>query len=466
MSEQENKRSWLKRLRSSFRRPAAAQVEESRQERISPEINHYNILFAEQTELFDSLKQSNNHHAEGLDLLKIETIIETLEKDFEQKGVNDGALGLSKEHIKAKARTHVRLIKDTIVTNFKGTHEQYKVEEQATNLEVEWAEKAKEQNEEILNQSFYHPKKFSLVLGLLYLPISIFLILADIPLALKLTQEGFNLDLSEDAKIKDLMTNFYGVIAQNWEVFILSLGIALCTIYIKILYDEYLASPLSKTILKYRRIPNIPSSEIEEHKEKLNKELRIRKIVSVVVLAFLLLTIIFLGFFRYVNDPALQDSGGGKAIITLITFILITLIFPVIGGISFAIGLENLQNFFRAFYHRYFRKKEVERRFLDAKKSSRSIKEKLKRVDEYLSWCEGEKFEQEFEAFCIASYNRGYEKGSLIPDRNNNGRDLFERVEKLRNKAVSRRVFNSVLKLNPNSFNHDSISNNNGTHEN
>ncbi len=356
--------------------------------------------------------------------------------------------------------------------------------------EAENEHKEKKEYVNWLKKEYHHDSRsFSLILGLFYLFISLLLILADIPLALELIYKGFDLARvqNENTKIIYLFTRFALVIRDNWEIFILSVGIALCTVYIKIYYDEFVGKPLDRKVFYYKKL-KADFHLNEEEIEKIKKEETERKWVKRGVLFFSLFTIIILGCFRYLT---LQDSAtnpskpyisnlyeGPKGIITGVAFTAITLLFPLIGGICASLGINAVLNFLemkksrkdeRKEYHlqenakmkynticnkyynweRFFFRliPEIEKQswrqkiFMNEGKLANSLP-----VVEDVSRSETQsRFEKEIKAYYCTCYQEGFNKGLLSPEQTIDGADLFSKAETLRNKLISKRMSNAIV---------------------
>ena len=109
-----------------------------------------------------------------------------------------------------------------------------------------------------------------MVLGGIYGAVALVLVLADIPLALELTRRGFNLKSDPNNAISDLflattqdgfVSHFFRVLTSNWEVVVFATGVAFCTIYIKIFYDDFIGVPLENLI---KKASESPTADYEE----------------------------------------------------------------------------------------------------------------------------------------------------------------------------------------------------------
>jgi hypothetical protein len=361
----------------------------------------------------------------------------------------------------SKLKTEVELIKDV----YKNAKQDY--------------QKNDDYDKRITEEFRRNPRHFSKALAFIYLSFAILLVFADIPLALKLTQAGFDLDLGENFFIQDLFKHPLKVFQENWEVFILSFGIALCTIYIKIFYDEFLASPIERNIVKFKHLEGI---ETTKEKKTIKKIHFGRLAFKITVLLFALGTIFMLGQFRFetieyqnrlkelalsgetagntdelfpASDPANiantnQEVAGEswRKLVTKYTFIAITILFPVIGGICASLGLNNLHNIKEL--------KNAKKLSVESTKEYREESNKLNEAnrsitnwESALNWCESEGFIKHLLSLFLNHYDHGYQRGLLSPETLLKGTDLFEKAEQLRNKHVSREIFEIMHTVKP-----------------
>lgn len=185
----------------------------------------------------------------------------------------------------------------------------------------------------------YSSKNYSLILGLGYLFVAVLLIVADFPLAAKTAQEGF--DLHEDS--------------AN----LVAIGMVLMTVYIKIMYDEYLGNSLQKELIHKRAQNVLGEGNVATTEELLEaKKVRLIKLrVKLLILTILLTTICVLGVFRFGFLEANAEKTGElniyydamKSAAGKYGFILISLIFPIIGGVCLSVGFTNIQNVLERF---------------------------------------------------------------------------------------------------------------------
>ncbi len=253
-------------------------------------------------------------------------------------------------------------------------------------------------------------KNYSLILGLVYVTISILLIKADFPLSIDVVQQGFGIEKDKDS-------------------FDLALGIVLITIYFKIFYDEYLGTSILKTLLNGKRENilgegnNADDAEISEAK----RIKRRRLIAKVSILTLLVVTLYYMGEFRsdymgidpndgsksaVANKPAYYEIM--KSTTTKHLFILLSIMFPVIGGICASIGVNMLQNKFdriRIWTHLLI----LQRRIAHAKNHLSVARGIVKTCQNNVKWVSPEgNFTEDCTAYFFSYYLHGYEWGMRI----------------------------------------------------
>ncbi len=426
-------------------------------------------------------------------------------RGFWRDGFKDGRFAQNKKSINAIAENRARLVQYDITTEIVG--EVAKLEN-AKELKKEVYEDSKnfyrdhKKTYDLLMEKFRnYPQAFSIFLGLLYLFVALSLIIADIPLALKLTQIGFDLDLGV-VVIADLFERPIDTIKQNWEVFVLAIGIALSTIYIKIFFDEKIEQPLARHFTQFHELKKegLADEEISQAK-KINSK---RNGVKTALLIFLLGTIFALGLFRFeaieqqekqkalveedadfglyldslimddyskniefpkndnVIDESLRDEStlfdnpgdvnserGNKSpytkIITQLSFILITLLFPVVAGITSSKGLNYLHNYKNLFSTRRQLKK-CSYLFHKTAKEYRMSRKAYEDKSQLLAWVEGRDFLLHTTNLFLDNYNHGYQRGLIVPLGDEYDDAMYERAVKIRGIIVKRKMYSDMQK--------------------
>jgi len=395
----------------------------------------------------------------------------TLGESFRKSGYRAGHWGVNDPNLEETAALHVRITKSLI--DEKCQSNQRELESQVeilkrinTNANCEYD--AKNGYYGMLNRAYrYSNRQFSLTLGFIYGFFSVVLVFADIPMALELSRRGFNLNAEEQSGIADLFAfgtqegfvfHFVKVLTVNWEVVVLATGIAFCTIYIKIFYDDFIGVPLENLIKKASESPRAdyeeiypagtedaskePSAKVDEDEEEASiKKKQItdrfnrlwwwRFFVKLTVLLVLFSTILVLGYFRYsvITSPRIADISPAAI---FLTYSLLTLIFPIISGICASLSLNSFHNW-REMRKAAKEKVAAEKAALDASDLLR-VKEKEKESNKsFLEWLSKEETIGQLTNYLIYCYKSGYQFGYLYPEWICGG-DLFTRAEALRHR--------------------------------
>ncbi|MAT55816.1 MAG: hypothetical protein CMN32_15170 [Saprospirales bacterium] len=331
-----------------------------------------------------------------------------------------------------------------------------------------------------------HPGRFSILLMLFYLITATLILLADIPLGLMVTQYIFDVaptDLDHDiTKLFVLHSNepscsgylydhVLNVIFGNWQVFLMTIGVALSAVYVKVFYDELMGHPVDKEVRQFRMMAKFEADTDESIiKNELNRMKRwhyVRLAVSVILFSFTVYTIYVLGEVRSATeetiksqasisideniksldedssqaisenprgDVALTDDGHKKlATSSNWMFILISLLFPIIAGVCFSLGINVWHNLrLKHFAKQRFNKcqKDYSNRSNDFSKA-----QALFANCQYLvSQCEDEKFLDDQSILLHHTYLHGYQRGVEEAD---DGLSEVQVVEKYFNKFLS-----------------------------
>ena len=393
----------------------------------------------------------------------------TMGESFRKSGYYAGQWGVRENDIAGSAAMQVRITKGLI--DEKSQSNQRKLKSQVeildtikTNAERDY--ETKNAYYEKLNRAYqYNHKQFSWLLGCIYGFFAVALVLADIPLALELTKRGFNLKADEESAISDLFAygtdegfffHFLKVLTVNWEVVLFATGVAFCTIYIKIFYDDYIGVPLENLIKKASESPRAEYEELKQAETKpdvkpesvpdpqtpgdkkkvsdrFNRLWWVRFSVKLGVLLVLFSTILVLGYFRYsvVSAPSVADISPK---VIFLTYTLLTLIFPIISGICASLSLSNFHNWAER------RKAEKESRMarmavVKATDEYRMKNEEFERNSGFIKWLDDEDTIKKLTDYLIRCYESGYKFGYLYPEWTFGG-DLFTRAEAMRNRNL------------------------------
>ncbi len=301
----------------------------------------------------------------------------------------------------------------------------------------------------------FFPRNYSWILFFFYTFIAIALIIADIPLALKLIQEGFNLSGStEEAKTFPYLFSdgkFWQIIALNWETVTTAAGISLCTVYIKIFYDDFIGTPYANKMMTFKRFveDNKLQSNIltdEDMYDSINRENRYKRIWKMGLAGFTVLAIVVLALFRL--EVAKEADAFDSSFISGAAFVMITLLFPVIGGICLSHALTNAQNMIRLHgaQHKCTRSRKVYLTAVAQYTIAQKRYEDMVAAEQRL--CDEDRMVNEYQGYLIAFYKRGFSTGGMQPEKYTRGEDFYSKILEWRNIAVSRNINHHISKLN------------------
>ncbi|MFK7749044.1 MAG: hypothetical protein AB8B65_11670 [Kordia sp.] len=380
--------------------------------------------------LYPNLPSMKKYFGDALNIKKIDqdaevskTLKEFLDtinengQQFRSIGEDDGTYGIVENSMKDIMRNMASSLRSYVETIFIGLRNNLKTQ---TESKKEFVKDAKEKHEsdakylkKLTNLYRWKPKSFSLPIGLLYLAAGITMVLADVY----------------------LLVGFVEEIANNYdEALIISTGIGLSTFYIKIFFDQYLFFSIEKSVTRYKK-ENLPGikDENEADIKVIKRTYNFRFFFNLSILIICILTFIFLAFFRF--ETFLIQNSKAASTITQITFIFISLLFPLIGGICAAVGLNKIQNFsILKTAKNQFEENTNELRLLQKELSK--LEQLLQNCESYVKWCDiNGDFTKNSTDFFYACYLHGYELGFKKQTIN---MDLFQRAKEMRKQFAAR----------------------------
>lgn len=315
-------------------------------------------------------------------------------------------------------------------------------------------EKALRALDEILIVRSQKLQHYSMALGLAFLVVGAVLFLSDIPLSLRLVAEGY--DIPTDTRLPDgtrlriaeVLIRPIAVLQYLWEPLALAIGIAFSGVFVKIFIDEVIWRDSSD-----ERPP--------------------RKLVvflSSVAILFLF-TLIAVGVFRSQQQAQRTSSGGaylpdwssgtqsapsgngapvswswnqsqmaqqgapspGPGLWNFLSFLSLTLMLPIIGGISFVAGWSRIQR-----WHYY---RECRKRVRNAQETYSLVTNHLASHLGDLAGLEiaAENLKKEDPRVIIRQrlYRHGYQRGTGVPETLRPEDNLYERCDHLLEKQLS-----------------------------
>jgi hypothetical protein len=365
-----------------------------------------------------------------------------------EMGRRDGSLGVRldiTDIARATAQSMFRHIFVILKGKLGSLGAQLKSEEEIMNVEEKSYKREQAYYDYMKYQYRFFPRNYSFLLFIIYLVVAIALVLADMPLALKLIQKGFDIEgpgfgeLFEPGK-------FWSTIAANWETAITAVGIALCTVYIKIYYDEFVGTPYANRLMSFKKFLEENGIELhEETQRKINREAVIKTVIKTLLVLITIVCIVVLARFRYQTSA---QEGSPMTPLTGWAFLGITLLFPLIGGVCLSYALNNLQNRVRLIRakHNCKRRLRVLRvrvtEYMYAKTNYEDMDAAAARLGDETRMVE------EYKNYLIAFYERGYAIGAMQPDKYAKGEEFYTKILEWRNIAISRRINHSINKLN------------------
>lgn len=406
----------------------------------------------------------NEYHAKVGELndvvvkLGLHQRISATHKYMYEMGRRDGALGVSLTNLADLAKATAQEMFRHIYVILKGSLAALKAEQDTRGSIMQYDDISHQRDQSYYDyvqyQYRFFPRNYSWFLFGFYLFIGLALILADMPLALKLIQQGFNIagGGAKDETIPHLFTgNFWRIVALNWETFTTATGISLCTVYIKIFYDEFIGTPYANKTMTFRRFAqenNLKSTEQEAETMQgdIKKEYRYKRSWKTGLAIFTVAAIVILAFFRL--QTAHKNGDFDLSFASGAAFVIITVLFPIIGGICLSHALTNFQNMVRL---RHARRKcgKSRQQYLKAVEAYTLVQKKyedLLATSERL--CDEDRMVSEYEDYLIAFYRRGFSTGGMQPEKYNKGEDFFSKILEWRNMAISQNINHHISKLN------------------
>jgi hypothetical protein len=375
-----------------------------------------------------------------------------------EMGRRDGALGVRLTNITNIAKATAQEMFRHIYVVLQGSLAALLAEQKTRHKIVDYDNLCHQRNQAyhdyVQYQYRFFPRSYSWWLGGFYAIVALALILADIPLALKLIQEGFNIAGGGAAHetIPHLFTgNFWRIIALNWETFTTAMGISLCTVYIKIYYDEFIGTPYANKTMTFTRFAEENKMEgdlleDETAQKAIKLEYRNKRWWKTGLAAFTVAAIVILALFRL--QTAHKSGDFDLTTISAAAFVTITILFPIIGGICLSHALSNFQN---------------RRRLARASRNcNQSMQVYLKAVENYTiaeknyadlkaasdRLCDEERMVGEYLDYLIAFYQRGFATGGMQPDKYAKGEDFYRKILEWRNIAVSQKINHHISQPN------------------
>lgn len=391
-------------------------------------------------------------------------------KSLWEQGQRDGRKGMDPRSFSNYGKVHARGLVEQVRRLLNGNKATIEVEKRLADATADFEKMKYERIQDAIHMRHRFPGKHSFSRGIIYLISAFFLVLADFPLSILVVKQGFEMGKT---------TDLFGFIKADYLSLILAVGIALIATMVKIVYEDFFGGRLSHyaTIFSDHK-------DIDQNNKKDRNKMRWgyfgKKFFLLVALTLSIVTICKLGAFRFEtmktdkvaileNEKENKiiklkkgyeqlDTNSKKAIDNKIdgirqrydekeqkidlgkdAFILLTLCFPVIGGICLSLGLHNLSNR-REFENNLEKEEKAKADWVAANQIVCTLEGHLARLDSSIQYVEDLKFEERLFAYLLATYEHGYTDGYYYPDEIVGKATYFDKALRMRNKLVSRQV--------------------------
>ncbi|WEK34953.1 MAG: hypothetical protein P0Y53_20890 [Candidatus Pseudobacter hemicellulosilyticus] len=420
-----------------------------------------------------------------------------------KEGMHNGAQGIvvNEDTIIKRTREQAETCKDELATLIKQRLGQLEQEKKSKEIQYQHSsEDLKTMYHDlgylnmIRNHAMDHQGNLSLWICVV---LGIFLLIADIALALQLVQLGFSFPkpANKNYQLGNLMShNFFNVLQQNWQVFLTAFGIAIFTIMLKIGFDRFIGPSYGAGYIRrvrfIRWFKKVEDTNTDNQDKLLRKIRRYERVKQTVILFFVALTIgflVLLAQFRSLSevkaridkvneqkvealdnqindlefevfnsrknklDEEIKDSVEGHEKdanhIYRVTFLGITLLFPVISAICLSIAGAAWDT------RRKIKKlsQEIETGII---KLDEDQQQYGKVVGKFDAWTleqeniDGPDWIKNVSGKLNDLYHYGFRIGNIRPDLFQNIPDMYTIIEKYRDKRILYFTNQKLIKLN------------------
>lgn len=339
-----------------------------------------------------------------------DTIIKQGEVMYD-KGVTHGSSNIKQSSCEHECHLHAKLIENKIIESSQMVRSKQVGKLDGLTIQLNTLEQKK--NTLKNNQKSGFDSQKGILKGVLYIIFGVLILMCEFPLALEVSLEAFNLNnldvKSGGTELIYLLSSPWDAIKSNWETVFITLGITLCSITFKFLYERIWK--LSGFIGKWSRY-----------------------ITIILITLYTLVTIYHIGEMRASVEVNNSAKKGLSAVPTKVTthsprttIILLTLYFPIVSGLCVALGQITISNYIRT-----QRGKEE----LDTIVSNiYSLTEETTTLQETLNQQGGSfliinSYYDIIFNFLLENYVQGFLQGKSIQSNDISTQDLFERVEK------------------------------------
>jgi hypothetical protein len=342
---------------------------------------------------------------------------------------------------------------------------EYEAQEAEFNEAASLLKKIQGYIDEIVTRRALNPEKFSKRHMWVYIIASAILLIADVPLSLMVTEHVFDTESYEGHSIANLFSfdaeydvlgcsGFFAhagqVLVVNWQIVLMALGIVLSAIFFKMAYEELMLTPLDRSAGLIRNLNKFEQEMSPEEKKRRSWSMfairAFRFAVVLVILGGIFWTLYKFGTVRFEVEQAISESKAGKNISEEF-FLAISILFPLLSGICFAIAshISNMRRLYKYAEEKYegWRKKvgALKSRLLDLEAKIASLNHLVKKY-------EANEYDVVYERLFSEAYQHGYLRGMFA----NQGQQPYEQASRSFEQFITLR---EIETLNRKDFNSD-----------
>lgn len=342
--------------------------------------------------------------------------------EFWHSGRRNAKQGQRSSAIGGLAASAADFMVDDVRTKLKGLADRRAKEEAAAAAHVREKEQAVENRKTyadwLRRLRQIDPGPFSFTLGLFYLSVGIFLVIADIPIAQVFIEDALDLQ-------------FGGI--DGW---LITIGVALSVVYLKIWFDEYM---VRSPIRKYEKtVAEAERNEMMINEEKMWRSTKWRRRgITIIQHAVFILTLLVIFAMAMLREELQVGASLADAGWAMWAFLGLTLLFPVIGGVCFAYGFSYLQNGY-AFRKAISERRSAQESLKDAQAAYRAVCQKQQESMARLNQClnSADEMRDRTRQLFINAYAHGFDEGIIVPAKES-PRGLVKRANEIRDRHLS-----------------------------
>lgn len=370
-------------------------------------------------EYFGTIFSSTDREGEGITNY-IESRLSVYAKMLSQLGYMDGVRGINGKKIDLLIKAKVLDLKSEVIKKCENEISSIECKIEATEQIRNKAQNAYNNQHDYYEDTLEldyrnNPRKYSRKLGWFYLLISFILIVGDLPLAYKVVVKGFNFENLPDV--------FTVNVLLDWEnsIFAIALVLALTSIsiYFKFIYDEHLLKgPQNK---KWKNIFIL--------------------LFRLSLLGIVLYSAVVFGDLRALAEGTKYSQLPPSLV--RISFILLSIILPMLGGVFFSegyyyLGLMSIKRDAKII---------LEEKGKELDENNLKIAELTNQLGAWkssLRWAESTEFLSVYYDYLHSYYFHFYEHGWYSSDKEHPGLSPLNAAQLLEHKILARKISNHV----------------------